>query len=263
MRHFVESTGQRADLGKSYSNVHALRGVNVTVRQGEVTCVLGDNGTGKSTLIKIVVSGLHDYTEGTMKLRRPEVHREGARRRARGHLHHPQPASRLLVGNHFVVLKLGRVALDAHRDGLTLEQLTAEMAGGQELTELSHELRGAQPGKVVTPHVVEHGGVAAPTLDGDGDGAVEGASGPGPAVADVREAVDDRPPPDSAVEREHGHADQRRDIRQRLLEAGLRVHAGDDQRERVERHDRSSEQSRVAGLVHWYPIRFQVAFTRS
>jgi simple sugar transport system ATP-binding protein len=70
---------------------------------------------------------------------------------------------------HFgVVLKLGRVALDAHRDGLTLEQLTADMAGGQELTELSHELRGAQPGKVVTPHVVEHGGVAAPTLDGDG-----------------------------------------------------------------------------------------------
>jgi simple sugar transport system ATP-binding protein len=69
LRHFVESTGQRADLGKSYGNVHALRGVNVTVRQGEVTCVLGDNGTGKSTLIKIVVSGLHEYTEGTMKLR--------------------------------------------------------------------------------------------------------------------------------------------------------------------------------------------------
>src|SRR5947209_4491909 len=48
------------DIGKSYGNVHALRGVNITVRQGEVTCVLGDNGAGKSTLIKII-SGLHDY----------------------------------------------------------------------------------------------------------------------------------------------------------------------------------------------------------
>ena len=55
------------DCGKSYGNVHALRGVNISVRQGEVTCVLGDNGAGKSTLIKII-SGLHDYTEGSMKL---------------------------------------------------------------------------------------------------------------------------------------------------------------------------------------------------
>ena len=54
------------DVGKSYGNVNALRGVNITVRQGEVTCVLGDNGAGKSTLIKII-SGLHDYTEGTLR----------------------------------------------------------------------------------------------------------------------------------------------------------------------------------------------------
>jgi len=66
------------------------------------------------------------------------------------------------VGNHFIVLKLGQVALDAHRNDLTLEHLTAEMAGGQELAELSHELHGADPGKVVTPHTVAHGGVPAP-----------------------------------------------------------------------------------------------------
>ena len=47
--------------------MHALRGVNSRVRQGEVTCVLGDNGAGKSTLIKII-AGLHDYTEGSMKV---------------------------------------------------------------------------------------------------------------------------------------------------------------------------------------------------
>ncbi len=57
-----------ANIGMHYGNIHALRGVNITVRQGEVTCVLGDNGAGKSTLIKIV-AGLHDYTEGSMSLR--------------------------------------------------------------------------------------------------------------------------------------------------------------------------------------------------
>ena len=59
--------------------------------------------------------------------------------------HNPHHA--YLVGNHFVILKLGRVVLDAHRDELTLDQLTAEMAGGEELAELSHELRGVDPGR--------------------------------------------------------------------------------------------------------------------
>ncbi len=51
------------EVGKSYGNVHALRGVSLVVRQGEVTCVLGDNGAGKSTLIKIL-AGLHAHSEG-------------------------------------------------------------------------------------------------------------------------------------------------------------------------------------------------------
>lgn len=52
--------------------------------------------------------------------------------------HNPNHA--WLVGQHFVVLKLGRVSLDGTRDSLTLQQLTAEMAGGAELEELEHEL---------------------------------------------------------------------------------------------------------------------------
>ena len=39
------------DVGKSYGNVNALRGVSLEVFPGEVTCVLGDNGAGKSTLV--------------------------------------------------------------------------------------------------------------------------------------------------------------------------------------------------------------------
>jgi simple sugar transport system ATP-binding protein len=61
------------DVGKSYGNVHALRGVSLTVRQGEITCVLGDNGAGKSTLIK-VIAGLHAHTEGKLEMTGEEVH---------------------------------------------------------------------------------------------------------------------------------------------------------------------------------------------
>ena len=58
--------------------------------------------------------------------------------------HNPHHA--YLVGNHFVVLKLGRVVLDEERENLTLEQLTAQMAGGDELAELTHEIREAEGG---------------------------------------------------------------------------------------------------------------------
>ena len=55
---------QLTDVGKSYGNINALKGVSLAVRQGEVTCILGDNGAGKSTLISIL-AGLHKHDKGT------------------------------------------------------------------------------------------------------------------------------------------------------------------------------------------------------
>ena len=49
--------------------------------------------------------------------------------------HNPHHA--FMVGNHFIILKLGRRVLDKTREEATLEELTAEMAGGRELAELS------------------------------------------------------------------------------------------------------------------------------
>ena len=53
--------------------------------------------------------------------------------------HNPHHA--YMVGDHFIILKLGRRVLDKKRSEVSLEELTAEMAGGQELAELSHELK--------------------------------------------------------------------------------------------------------------------------
>jgi simple sugar transport system ATP-binding protein len=257
--HSGEPLIEMTDVGKTYGAIRALKGINLTVRAGEVTCVLGDNGAGKSTLIKII-SGLHPHNEGTVKVDGKEVH-FASPREALSHgiatvyqdlavvslmevwrnfflgselVAGGAPLSRLrikemkeiadselrkmgvvvkdinqpigtlsggqrqcvaiaravyfgarvlildeptaalgvkqsgvvlkytaaardaglgvvfithnphhayLVGNHFVILKLGQAVLDKKRSEVALDELTRQMAGGDELTELSHELQ--------------------------------------------------------------------------------------------------------------------------
>jgi len=60
------------NISKYYGNIIALRDVSTFVNAGEVTCVLGDNGAGKSTFIKIL-SGVHQQTEGSIRINGEEV----------------------------------------------------------------------------------------------------------------------------------------------------------------------------------------------
>lgn len=55
------------DVEKSFGSVIALSHVSVKVREGAVTCILGDNGAGKSTLIK-TLSGVHKPTSGVYEV---------------------------------------------------------------------------------------------------------------------------------------------------------------------------------------------------
>ncbi len=254
-----EALVELEDVGKRYGAIRALKGINLTVRAGEVTCVLGDNGAGKSTLIKII-SGLHPHNEGLLKVDGAPAN-FGSPREALDHgiatvyqdlavvglmevwrnfflgseltssgiplaglkvkemkriadeelrkmgivvknidqpigelsggqrqcvaiaravyfgarvlildeptaalgvkqsgvvlkytaaardaglgvvfiTHNPHHA--YLVGDHFVILKLGQAVLDKKRSEVSLDELTRQMAGGDELTELSHELK--------------------------------------------------------------------------------------------------------------------------
>jgi simple sugar transport system ATP-binding protein len=56
---------------KRFAGVHALRGVDLTIERGEIYHLLGENGCGKSTLIKII-SGAQPPSEG-------QIHIEGQR----------------------------------------------------------------------------------------------------------------------------------------------------------------------------------------
>lgn len=56
---------QASGIHKSFAGVHALKGVDLTINKGEIHCLAGENGCGKSTLIK-VISGVYQPDEGSV-----------------------------------------------------------------------------------------------------------------------------------------------------------------------------------------------------
>lgn len=61
-------------IKKSFGGVKALKGVDLEIRKGEIHCLAGENGCGKSTLIK-VISGAHDADEGRIVIDGKEIER--------------------------------------------------------------------------------------------------------------------------------------------------------------------------------------------
>jgi simple sugar transport system ATP-binding protein len=69
MAHLLEAE----NISKYYGNIVALKDVSTYVDAGEVTCILGDNGAGKSSFIKLL-SGVHQQDEGRLLVDGDEVH---------------------------------------------------------------------------------------------------------------------------------------------------------------------------------------------
>jgi len=63
-------------IGKSFGPVHALAGVDLDIPEGQVTALVGDNGAGKSTMIK-TISGIWEPSSGEMLWNGAPVHLHG------------------------------------------------------------------------------------------------------------------------------------------------------------------------------------------
>lgn len=66
-------------LGKSYGPVVAVEGVSFELYSGMVTCLVGDNGAGKSSLIKML-AGAVEPSSGTVEIVGEQEHHSGASR---------------------------------------------------------------------------------------------------------------------------------------------------------------------------------------
>jgi branched-chain amino acid transport system ATP-binding protein len=60
------------DVRTFYGNIEALKGVSLTVEEGEVVTLIGSNGAGKSTTLRSI-SGLTPPREGSIKFEGTEI----------------------------------------------------------------------------------------------------------------------------------------------------------------------------------------------
>jgi branched-chain amino acid transport system ATP-binding protein len=61
-----------SDIRTFYGNIEALKGISVTVEEGEVVTLIGSNGAGKSTTLRSI-SGLTPPREGSIKFEGTEI----------------------------------------------------------------------------------------------------------------------------------------------------------------------------------------------
>ena len=70
------------DLQAWYGESHILHGVNLTVNEGEVVCLLGRNGAGRTTTLRAIV-GLTGARKGSIRIRGEEAIRLSSHKVAR------------------------------------------------------------------------------------------------------------------------------------------------------------------------------------
>ncbi|RKU22413.1 ABC transporter ATP-binding protein [Candidatus Poribacteria bacterium] len=60
------------DIHTYYGNIRAVRGISITVNKGEMVCLIGANGAGKSTTL-MTTSGIHTPVEGSIHFEAQDI----------------------------------------------------------------------------------------------------------------------------------------------------------------------------------------------
>lgn len=67
------------DLNVHYGVIHALKGISLEVRQGEIVALIGANGAGKTTLLH-AISGIQKKSSGDILFEGSSLNKAGARK---------------------------------------------------------------------------------------------------------------------------------------------------------------------------------------
>jgi branched-chain amino acid transport system ATP-binding protein len=82
------------DVHSYYGHIHALKGVDIEVRRGEVVTLIGSNGAGKSTTLK-TISGLLHPRSGVVEFEGQDVSRRAAHDLVRDGISHAPEGRRI------------------------------------------------------------------------------------------------------------------------------------------------------------------------
>jgi ABC-2 type transport system ATP-binding protein len=115
----MNPTLEAADLAKSFGKTHALDGLNLTMRPGQVMALLGPNGAGKTTFVNLVATLIRPDA-GTLRVHGIDVARNpGAVRRLIALAGQSAAVEPTMTGRENVVMVArlsGASAADARRD---------------------------------------------------------------------------------------------------------------------------------------------------
>ena len=78
----IETNNLQKHYQVGENSVHAVDGVDLTVREGEFVCISGRSGSGKSTLLSLL-AGLESPTDGEVKLLGEHLERMNEKERGR------------------------------------------------------------------------------------------------------------------------------------------------------------------------------------
>jgi len=108
-----------------YGQIHALRGISITVAEGEVVTLIGANGAGKTTTLK-TISGLLHPRKGTVTFEGADITKEPAHRLVERGIGHA-PEGRRIFSRMTVLenLKMGAFTRTKANIGPDIERVFA------------------------------------------------------------------------------------------------------------------------------------------
>jgi ABC-2 type transport system ATP-binding protein len=133
---------QLKHVTKQYNHTHAIADLNLDIEDGEIVGIIGHNGAGKSTTLKMI-SGLIEPTTGQVLIMGRDIQKDGVRiKRQIGYLPEDSPLYENMTARQYLLFfselyqmsrKTSLARIDQILDSLSLpqkDQLTGEFSKG-------------------------------------------------------------------------------------------------------------------------------------